>query len=440
MTSLPAGDRPTDPVASAAPLVSRTVPLDPELGADLLALVPRAGARDICSWVRRGEGVVGWGRAASHTTWGPQRMAELESWWGGLVGNAVVRDQVDRPGTGPIAFGSVSYAAGSPVGATLVVPEVVVGFRGGVAWLTTVGVEATPSVAAVPGTVDVRREAPPEAPQDVAFADGALSPAEWAVAVGEAVSRITAGGLDKVVLARDLEVTTSNELDVRWLLRRLSERYDTTWVFAVDGLVGATPELLLRREKGLVTSRVLAGTIRRTGDDEHDLALAASLARSSKDLEEHEYAVRSVSEALAPHCSSMNVPESPFVLHLANVMHLATDVAGVLVDDTSSLALVESLHPSAAVCGTPTSEADAVIAELERMDRGRYAGPVGWIDAAGDGEWGIALRCGEIAQDPSRVRLFAGCGIVAGSDPDAELAESSAKLVPMRDALTAPVT
>ncbi len=209
----------------------------------------------------------------------------------------------------------------------------------------------------------------------MAFADGALSPAEWAGAVAEAVGRITSGRLDKVVLARDLDVTTGAPLDVRWLLHRLAEQYRTTWVFAVDGLVGATPELLVRREKGLVTSRVLAGTIRRTGDDEHDLALAASLARSSKDLEEHEYAVRSVADALAPHCSSMNVPEAPFVLHLSNVMHLATDVAGVLVDDASSLTLAASLHPSAAVCGTPTPVADAVIGELEHMDRGRYAGP-----------------------------------------------------------------
>ena len=438
MTSLPAGDRPSDNLASAAPLVSRTVPLPPELGTALLSLLPAGGARDVCSWVRRGEGVVGWGRAAAHTASGPDRMAVLDQWWSGLVAHAVVRDEVQRPGTGPLAFGSVSYAASSPSGATLVVPEVVVGVRGGVAWLTTVGAESVPSVAAVPGGVEVAVQPAPAGPSDVAFADGSLSPAEWAGAVAEAVQRITAGELDKVVLARDLEVSTADELDVRWLLHRLAERYDTTWVFAVDGLVGATPELLVRREKGLVTSRVLAGTIRRSGDDEHDLALAASLARSSKDLEEHEYAVRSVADALAPHCSSMNVPEVPFVLHLSNVMHLATDVAGVLVDDASALALAASLHPSAAVCGTPTPVADAVIAELEHMDRGRYAGPVGWIDASGDGEFGIALRCGAVsAADPSRIRLFAGCGIVAGSDPDDEVAESSAKLVPMRDALTA---
>src|SRR5665811_530837 len=154
----------------------------------------------------------------------------------------------------------------------------------------------------------------------------------WSTVVARAVGRINAGEMDKVVLARDLAVNAGSTIDPRWLLRRLAERYDHTWVFAVDGLIGATPEMLVKLEKGLVTSRVLAGTIRRTGDDEHDLALAASLARSSKDLEEHEYAVRSVAEALAPHCSSINVPESPFVLHLSNVMHLATDVAGVMHD------------------------------------------------------------------------------------------------------------
>ena len=170
--------------------------------------------------------------------------------------------------------------------------------------------------------------------------------------------------------------------------------------------------------------------------DEHDLTLAATRARSSKDLEEHEYAVRSVAEALAPHCTSMNVPEAPFVLHLPNVMHLASDVAGVVHDAStvSSLHLAASLHPSAAVGGTPTADAVRLISELEGMDRGRYAGPVGWMDTTGDGEWGIALRSAQVSGDT--VRLFAGCGIVADSDPEAELAEAQAKFVPVRDALT----
>jgi menaquinone-specific isochorismate synthase len=236
-------------------------------------------------------------------------------------------------------------------------------------------------------------------------------------------------------LARDLLAVLGAPLDLRWPLNRLAERYPACWTYSVRGLFGATPEMLVRLEDGLVTSRVLAGTIRRSDDDAHDLALAASLARSSKDLEEHEYAVRSVADALDAHCSSVNVPESPFVLHLPNVMHLATDIAGVVSDESSSLQLAAALHPSAAVCGTPTPVALSMIAELEQMDRGRYAGPVGWQDAAGNGEWGIALRCAEVSEDPSRLRLFAGCGIVADSVPDAELAETQAKLVPIRDAL-----
>lgn len=418
--------------ALGAGLVARTVLVPIPVAQSLVSVLPDLGARKIFSWVRRGEGLVGWGRAAVRSSSGSARFADLGSWWRELCAASVVRDEVRLPGTGPVAFGSVSYAASSPAGATLVVPEIVIGRRGDRAWLTT-----TTRQAAVPSAPVPRPGPPTRRPIDVAFADGALSPAQWAGVVTEAVGRIAAGQLDKVVLARDLGVRAAEPIDVRWVLGRLADRYENTWVFSVDGLVGASPEMLVRMEKGLVTSRVLAGTIRRTGDDEHDLALAGSLARSSKDLEEHEYAVRSVADALRPHCSSMNVPESPFVLHLPNVMHLATDVTGVLSDRTSSLELAESLHPSAAVCGTPAAVADDVIAELEGMDRGRYAGPVGWIDATGDGEWAIALRCGLFDEgDPSRMRLFAGCGIVAGSDPDDEVAESDAKLVPMRDALT----
>ena len=432
MTLLPLPDARSEPPSVTGPLVARTVAIPLSLAHDLLAVMPSGPADRLFSWVRRGEGFVGWGRVAAVHTSGPGRFAAAETWWQELVQTAQVQDEVGVAGTGPIAMGSFAYTGDSPAGATLAVPQVVVGRRGEQAWVTTMGVGAAPEV---PQLLASR----PEQPIGVRFADGARSSPEWASVVREAVSRITAGELDKVVLARDLQVGADAPMDIRWLLARLAERYDTTWVFSVDGLVGATPELLVRLDKGLVHSRVLAGTIRRTGDDEHDLALAASLARSSKDLEEHEYAVRSVADALRPHCYSMNVPESPFVLHLTNVMHLATDVAGALGDRTTSLTLAASLHPSAAVCGTPTERADAVIADIEGMDRARYAGPVGWMDASGDGEWGIALRCGALdPQDAAQMRIFAGCGIVAGSDPQAEVAESDAKFIPMRDALTAP--
>ena len=427
----PAG-APTAPATgrALATLVARTIQIEDP--GPLLTLLP-GGRRpaELTSWVRGGDGLVGWGRALTFEARGATRFEDAQHWWHHLMAHAVVRDEVQRPGTGPVAFGSFAFAEDSPAGAALVIPEIIVGRRGGQSWLTTVGI-GSHLPRAEPPTV----AAPARGPVSVAFADGALSGTRWSRAVADAVARINAGVLDKVVLARDLEVRADAPIDVRWVLARLGERYGNTWVFTVDGLVGATPEMLVRLEKGLVTSRVLAGTIQRTGDDAHDLALAASLARSSKDLEEHEYAVRSVADALRPHCTSMNVPESPFVLHLPNVMHLATDVAGVLAGDVTSLGLAASLHPSAAVCGTPRAAASELISELERMDRGRYAGPVGWMDAVGDGEWGIALRCGVIdPEEPERMRLFAGCGIVAGSDPEAELTESDAKLVPMRDAL-----
>lgn len=413
---------PTPSAVPAGTLVVRTVEV-PLGDTSLLELLP---ADAPMAWLRRGEGLVAWGVAARCTTSGSDRFTDAADWWRDTAAAAVVRDDVDVPGSGLICLGSFAFAD-EPGDSTLVVPSVVVGRRGSVAWVTVIGEELSPMPSLEPQDT-------PAAPTGVAFADGSVDGPGWEAIVAQAVRRIDAGELEKVVLARDLVATADSPIDVRWPLRRLGTEYDMCWTFNVDGLFGATPELLVRRERGLVTSRVLAGTIRRTGDDAHDLALAATLARSSKDLEEHEYAVRSVAEALTPYCSSMNVPEAPFVLHLPNVMHLATDVAGVVHDRSGSvLELAAALHPSAAVGGTPTKVAVEMIAEIEGMDRGRYAGPVGWMDAHGDGEFGIALRSAEL--HGNRVRLFAGCGIVADSDPEAELAEAQAKFVPVRDAL-----
>jgi menaquinone-specific isochorismate synthase len=404
------------------PLDVRTTPLTLDAATHLLDLLP---ADNPVSWLRRGDGLVGWGVAAQVRTSGSTRFSDAVKWWAETTAQATVDDAVNEPGAGLVCFGTFAFAD-EPGHSVLVVPRVVVGRRGDLAWVTTVGA----------ADVTIAPADPPQSPGAVSFTDGALNGDQWMTVVADAVARIDAGDLEKVVLARDLVASAAGPIDVRWPLQRLADTYPMCWTFHVDGLFGATPEMLVRRERGLVTSRVLAGTIRRTGDDGRDLALAATLARSSKDLEEHEYAVRSVAEALEPHCSSMNVPEAPFVLHLPNVMHLATDVAGVVHDagEVSSLQLAEALHPSAAVGGTPTSVASDLIAEIEGMDRGRYAGPVGWMDATGDGEWGIALRSGELSG--STVRLFAGCGIVGDSDPAAELAEAQAKFVPVRDAVS----
>jgi len=391
---------------------------------DLLGLLPSHGA---LAWVREGEGLVGWGEAARVELTGPDRFTDAQAWWRALVAGAAVEDDVRLPGTGLVAFGSFAFDP-QDASSVLVVPEVVVGRRGGSTWVTTVGA----------GSDRLPVRSSPRPPGEVRYADGARTSPEWVQVVAGAVTRIEAGQVSKVVLARDLEARTDAPLDLRWPLQRLADGYPACWTFAVDGLLGATPEMLVRLVDGVATSRVLAGTLRRSGDATRDLRQGNALARSIKDVEEHGYGVRSVADALALHCTSIDVPAAPFVLELPNVMHLASDVTGIVTDGATSLELVASLHPSAAVCGTPTQVALEVIREIEGLERGRYAGPVGWLDATGDGEWGIALRCAEVdPDDPCRLRLFAGCGIVEGSRPQDELAESNAKLVPMRDALGA---
>jgi menaquinone-specific isochorismate synthase len=377
------------------------------------------------SWVRGNEGLVGWGEYASIRVSGKNRFEEVRDWWHKHLETFSISDSVHSSGTGPVLFTSFSFDRNEDSFAFI--PKVVVGKKGDKSWITWVGAGSQPSLDAIPLA---------RATQEFSWTAGTLSEDEWKNRVGQAIEKIESGSIEKVVLARDLIATANAAIDVRPILSSLSKNYPATWVFSVAGLIGATPELLLRLSRGMVTSRVLAGTIPKTGDDSKDLALAGSLARSSKDLEEHEFAVRSVADALEPFCSSTNVPDAPFVLHLANVMHLATDVTGALIEskkDIDVFSLLKSLHPSAAVCGTPRNKAFDVIEEIEGMNRGRYAGPVGWVDASGDGELGIALRSGQINKD--QIRIFAGCGIVSGSDPDVEVAESLAKFAAMQSAL-----
>ncbi|NCV44047.1 MAG: isochorismate synthase [Actinobacteria bacterium] len=390
-----------------------------------IAIPELSGDQELTSWVRGGDGLIGIGIYKRHVVKGSNRFAEARKWWRNEISTMEIHNNVHGTGTGPILFCSFSFDSAEE--SILVIPQVVIGQRNGKSWITWIGAKPQPGL------------------QKAAMEKSALNlnwsgsnGDVWQDRVARAVEKIKGNQLEKVVLARFATATTNTSINPRNLLRELANEYPSTWVYSNTGLVGATPELLVRLSKSLVTSRILAGTIRKTGDDERDLALAGSLARSSKDLEEHEYAVRSVADALAPLCSSTNVPESPFVLHLSNVMHLATDVTGVLSDNSSPadiFDLVARLHPSAAVCGTPTEIAQRTIDEIEGISRGRYAGPIGWIDANGDGELGIALRCGQISGDAKSIRIYAGCGIVAGSDPEREYAESQAKLLPMRSAL-----
>jgi menaquinone-specific isochorismate synthase len=384
---------------------------------DLLAALPAGD--DAAAWVCHGEGLVGWGVAAECSPSGSGRFAEAARWWRDVVARVGVRDEVGLPGSGPVAFVSLAFAD-EPGRSRVIVPQAVLGGRGPDRWMTTFG------------GVRPREPDPVPAPRGVRYGDGELPLAGYRTAVAEAIRRIRAGDLHKVVLAHDLLATAEEPVDPRHLLTRLAERYPSCWTFAVDGLVGATPELLLSRRGDQVAARLLAGTAWQNANGVVE-DLGIELLASEKNRAEHAYGVESLTGALSPVCRELHVPDSPRVLGLANVAHLASDVRGTLAGEVSLLELAERVHPTAAAGGAPREAALAAIAELEGMDRGRYLGPVGWIDAEGNGELGVALRCAQL--DGATARLYAGGGVVADSEPDAEVAEAEAKFVPIREAL-----
>ncbi|MBD0843992.1 isochorismate synthase [Streptomyces sp. TRM68416] len=311
----------------------------------------------------------------------------------------------------PVVVGSVPFAPDAP--AALTVPETV-------HWAPPL--REDPLVALpVPheeGRPDWRvREVP--------------APERYGEAVAAAVARMRAGEFDKVVLARTLELTSRREPDLMAMLRRLAQRDPAGYTFAVPSgpgrtLIGASPELLVSRRNGRLTANPLAGSIPRSDDLAEDVRRAVALLESPKDLHEHAVVVAAVREALAPFCRDLDVPERPTLVRTAAMWHLSTTVTGELAaPDTTALELASALHPTPAVCGTPTDVARTVIAESEPFDRGPYTGMVGWQDADGDGEWVVTIRCAEA--EGRSLRLFAGAGVVAASTPEAETAETAAK-------------
>ena len=407
-------------------LTVTTRPLD-----DARPLVDLLPVDDGLLWSRRDDGLVGWGtavRLAPGT--GVDRFAHAEEALAGLAARAHLDDAVGVPGGGLLAFASFTFDPRAD-GSVLVVPRRLVGRRDGVTFETRV--DGPDLVDDVPGPATLPRPEPVRG--RVRFAGSSLPDVLWLDAVARAVKHIEAGELDKVVLARDHAVWSHHRLDARWLAGRLARRFPDCFTFLVDALIGATPELLVRRAGHEVVSLALAGTAPRDDDPDADAAAGAALLASDKDQREHAYAARSVAAALTPVCATAEVSPEPFLLRLDNVQHLATEVRGTLAGDTSVLALVDRLHPTAAVGGTPRDRALDLIRRLEGMDRGRYAGPVGWVAADGDGEFGIALRCAELSG--ARARLFAGAGVVAGSLPEDELEETRVKLRAMQGALDA---
>ena len=393
------------------------------------------------------DGIVGWGVAARiRVGTGPARFERARAALATLAESSSSR--------GPIAFTSLTFDEDDDA-SVMVVPQVCVLRRRGVTWRITAG-EPEPAVpGARTGSATVAEAGGTQAggtQTGGAEASGADRPRyagstvrddRWLEAVAAALTAIDAGAYAKVVLARDLHLWSKQPFDIPRLLRDLAARFPSCMTFLVDHLVGASPELLLRRNGDTIASRVLAGTAPRGADLAEDAALGAALLASDKDLREHDLALRSAVEVLAPICSTLGVPEGPNLVRLENVQHLGSDLTGTLRsgtedgqgDDAHMLSLLARLHPTAAVGGAPRAEAVAAIRELEGMSRGRYAGPVGWCTSDGDGEFAIALRCAEVRGD--RARLFAGAGIVAGSLPESELTETWLKLRAMTGVLGA---
>ena len=326
-----------------------------------------------------------------------------------------------EPGPSPVLF--ASFAFRSPARSVAFVPALTLIDEAGARWAITAGIGDAPDpLSAVDAALSCARPAA-RVPDSLSFGQGSMSRTQWRDSVQAMAARLREGAADKAVMARDMTIRCSRGFDERFLLERLTDLYPSTWRFCVDSLVGASPEMLIAASHGTASSRVLAGTCK-PGE-------GAMLASSPKDLREHELASESVSSILTSLCSDVRT-QGPFLLTLPNVVHLATDVRARL-GSAHLLDLVAALHPTAAVCGTPRAAAMRLIEELEDTERGRYSGPVGWVDTSGDGEFAIALRCG--LASGTRLRLFAGAGIMPDSDPDLELAETEAKMRPLLDAL-----
>jgi menaquinone-specific isochorismate synthase len=345
-----------------------------------------------------------------------------------------IDDEVGLPGCGPVAFGALPFLRGSWTTTSLVVPEVVWGrAEDGTRWVTTVGA----------GTVHVPAPVPLRVAREVVPGSVRVTPtrpaADWCELVARATAAIAAsdGALEKVVLAREVEVDADEPFDVPTVVSRLRAAYPSCFVTHVDGFVAASPELLVARAGDVVRAQPMAGTAPRGGDAAADARLAASLLASPTYRHEHQITIDDVHDTLLGWCSYVDFEPEPSVVAVANVQHLATLVEGRLSRPAPSvLELVAALHPTPAINGRPAAAATEWIVEHEGFDRGRYAGTVGWVDAGGNGQWAVSLRCADI--EGRRARVVAGNGIVVDSDPDTELAETQAKLQALLSALLRP--
>lgn len=425
---------------------------------DLLVLFARAAAEslDRVFWESREIGMAGIGTAWSRSASGPERFRALSAAAKALLRDAVIAGPAP---VGPRFFAAFAFAPEiDPQGpwrdfpaARLVLPRLLVLREAGRATLTlNVVVEAEsgreqPWRRVVEDLAWLRQ--PPSAapsrdgrPVETACAAVTSVPGEdeWKDSVASLLFEIERGGIEKVVAARAVRVRAERDFDAPAILRDLGRVYPSCVRFCIaaaeGSFLGATPEPLIRRAGSEISTAAIAGSAPRGLSPESDRSLRTALLGNAKEAHEHEVVVRSIRSALAPLCVALEVAPAPQVLELANVRHLATEIRGRLRDDPPLLELVERLHPTPAVAGFPRGAALVEIERREALDRGWYAGPVGWFDAAGDGEFAVAIRSALIRGNEAL--LYAGAGVVAGSDPEREFVETKLKLAPLLAAMT----
>jgi isochorismate synthase len=387
---------------------------------------------------------------------GPDRFVSAGRAWRELCGSAAA-DPVDGPsGCGPVALGGFAFApAGGAAphwqgfaATSLHVPEVAIVRRGGEARLTICLLaepDDDPAELTARGAARAAQLRPAAlplldpSPLEAARVAGAMPPEHYIGAVARAVERIRSGELEKIVLAREVLVEAGTAHDAAALLGVLREAFPSCFTFAVGrgekAFVAASPELLVRRQGLRASTLALAGTTRRSADPAVDDHLGEQLLRSTKDRSEQLIVARRIERTLRPHAVWVAAAEEPVVVKMANVQHLATPIRAQLRQPIGVVELAGILHPTPAVGGEPFAVAEPLIPELEGLDRGWYAGPVGWTDMLGDGEFCVALRCALL--HGREARCYAGVGVVADSDPQEELAETEAKLGALLPVLSA---
>lgn len=436
MTSFDALTTPPVPVVrtfasltSEAPLRAHTVKLDEPV--DLLAVAGDHGYL----WEHEGSGLAGQGEALRIELPGgladAEGLAVVEAALAAIENN----DEVGKPGCGPVAVGALPFDRQAP--GSMVVPELIVGRSpDGTSWITIVSRSSTVAPRHVLHHALLRHTRRPLQASACSFTlTSTRTHEDWCGLVAQAVEEIKAGRLAKVVVGREVVVEANQAIDPVEVLDRLRALYPSCTIFSVpDGpssggstFIGASPELLVSRLGGEVRSHPLAGTIPRSGDTDTDAQAGSQLLASAKERHEHQMVVDAVVAGFRPVCTELVVPKKPSIVALRNVCHLGTVIQGKLSQPApTALELAAKLHPTPAVGGTPTAQALVWLARFEHLDRGFWSGPVGWMDASGNGEFVVGIRSAQLTG--RQARLFAGVGVVADSDPAAELAETQLKL------------